>query len=214
VNSHFSNPIRGRFNKWILHASDNTSHKIYGKWKQKIFENIPNSVVELGPGTGANLRYYRQGTFLTAIEPNLMMHDQLRKNAKQYEITLDIRDSKAEDLDLTDESTEAVISTLVLCTVGDMNQVLSEAYRVLKPGGRFLFLEHIAAPKGTLLRHFQNLYLIHQPWRWCFEGCRINCETDSALKMAGFSKIELERFELKSLLPVPIRHFITGIATK
>ena len=214
MNSRFSNPIRGRLNAWILHVSDNTHHKTYGKWKQKIFEDLPDSVVELGPGPGANLRYYRQGTVLIAVEPNLMMLDRLRKNAEQHGINLDIRESKAERLDLADESSDVVVSTQVLCAVDDLNQVLHEVYRILRPGGRFLFLEHIAAPKGTLLRRIQNLSLIRQPWGWCLEGCRINRETDSAIESVGFSKIELERFEVKSFLPVPIRHYITGIATK
>ena len=111
-------------------------------------------------------------------------------------------------------------------------QVLNEVYRILKPGGRLLFMEHVAAPKGTLLRHLQDL--LNSPWQWCLEGCKLNCETtESALRMAGFSKIELEhfelksiipspvpvkrsveRFELKSLIPSPVRHHIAGIATK
>ncbi|MFC1925423.1 class I SAM-dependent methyltransferase [Chloroflexota bacterium] len=214
MSRHFTNPIRGRFNAWILHFAGNADHKTHGKWKQQIFEDLPDSFVELGPGTGGNFRYYRQGSLLTAIEPNRMMLDRLRKKAEQHGINLDILESGAEKLDLADESVEAVVSTQVLCTVGDLNQVLKEVYRVLRPGGRFLFLEHIAAPKGTFLRRFQDLSLVHQPWRWFFEGCNLNCQIDSALETAGFSKVELEHYKLKSLLPVPIRHYIAGIATK
>ena len=142
------------------------------------------------------------------------MLDRLRKNAKQHEITLDIRKSKAEKIDLADGSVQAVVSTQVLCTVDDLPRVLSEVYRILESGGRFLFIEHIAAPKGTLFRHFQEQNLIRQAWRWCMEGCRINCETNSAMASVGFSEIQMEYFEVKSLIPVPIRHYIVGIATK
>jgi len=214
MSSHFGNPLRGRFNAWILHITNNAGHKIHGKWKQHIFEGLPDSFVELGPGPGVNFRYYRRGSFLTAIEPNRMMLDRLRRNAEQHGIELDIRESKAERLDLADNSAEAVVATQVLCTVDDLNQVLHEVYRILRPGGHFLFLEHVAAPKGTLLRRFQDLNPIRQSWRWCFEGCNLNCETDSALKTVGFLTTELEHYKVKSLLPVPIRHFIAGIATK
>lgn len=210
MNCRSSNPIRGRLNAWILHVADKRHQKAYGRWKQKIFEDLPVSVVELGPGIGANLRYYRRGTLVTAIEPNLMMLKRLRRNAAQHEINLDIRESKAEKLDLADESAMAVVSTEVLCTVDDPNQVLKEVYRILRPGGRFLFLEHIAAPKGTLLRRLQDLNLIRQPWRWCLEGCMLNRETDSELQKMGFSKIEMERFEVRGL----VKHYIAGIATK
>ena len=214
LNHRFSNPVRGRLNAWMLHVTDDTGHKFLCKWKQKIFEDLPNSVVELGPGTGTNLRYYRHGSHLIAIEPNLIMLNHLRRNAERYGITLDIRESKAEKLDLADESAEAVVSTQVLCSVDGLNQVLNEVYRILRPGGRFLFLEHVAAPKETFLRRLQETNLILQSWRWLAEGCRINCEIDSAIESVGFSKIEVEHFEVKSLLPIPIRHFIAGIATK
>ncbi len=214
MNSCFSNSIRGRFNAWILHVSEDMDHKTFGKWKQKIFEDIPDSIVELGPGTGSNFRYYPGGSVLTAIEPNQMMLDRLQKSAKQHEITLDLRQSRAEKLDIADGSARAVVSTQVLCTVDDLHQALKEVYRILKPGGRFLFIEHIAAPKGTVLRRVQEQKLIRQTWQWCMEGCRINCETNSALASVGFSKMQIQNFEIKSILPIPIRHYIAGIATK
>lgn len=210
----FGHSVRGRFNAWFLHTIENHIHRHTGKRKRKLFEDLPCSAVELGPGTGANFRYYRAGTVLTAIEPNLMMHSRLRRNAEQYGINLDIRGLKKDGLglDLASESTEAVISTLVLCSVGNQRQVLNEVHRILRPGGRFLFLEHVAARRGTLMRYFQDL--IRQPWQWCFEGCDPICETGSALKEAGFSKIELENFEVKSLIFAAIKHHIAGIATK
>ena len=201
-------------NAWILHITDNTGHKTHGKWKQQIFEDLPDSFVELGPGTGANFRYYRRGSFVTAIEPNRRMTDRLLRNAETYGINLAIKEYNAQELDLADSSTEAVVSTQVLCAVDDLSKVLNEVHRILVPRGRFIFLEHIAAPRGTILRSFQDTQLIRHFWRWFFEGCNLNYEIDSALKELGFSKIELDNYEVKTLLPVPIRHFIAGIATK
>jgi len=202
--------IKSRFNAWLFEAGDDRIHKVYGGWKHQIFDDLPDSVVEIGPGVGANFRYYHRGIHLTVIEPNPMMYDRLRKRAEHHGIDLDIRESRAEDLDLPDQSTDAVVTTLALCSV-DQTQVLNQIYRILRPGGRLLFLEHIVAPKGTLLRRLQ--YLIRQPWRWWF-GCMLNCKTDITLRTAGFSNIELEYFELKGLLSVPAKHHIVGIATK
>lgn len=208
MNQWFSHRFRGRFNAWMLHVSENNHHKLYGKRKQQIFEGLPDSVIEVGPGTGGNFRYLRQGTTVTAIEPNLMMHSRLRKNAEKHGIHLDIRGLNGEAFDIADESTDAVICTSVLCCVDNQYQVMNEVHRILRPGGRFLFLEHIAAPRGTLLRRFQGT--IRRPWRWLLEGCDLTRETDSALEEVGFSKIELERFEARGL----VKHYIIGVATK
>jgi len=214
MNHHFNNPVRGRLNAWILQVSDSTGHKAHRRWKQQLFEDLPDSFVELGPGTGANFRYYRRGAIVIAVEPNRRMSHRLYRNAEKYGINIALKEYSAEELALDDNSTEAVVSTQVLCTAGDLSKVLNEVYRVLSPRGRFIFLEHVAAPRGTILRRFQDLNLVSCSWRWFFEGCNLNYEIDTAISTAGFSITKLERYEVKTLLPVPIRHFIAGIAIK
>lgn len=206
------NPIRGRFNAWFLRKFEDLFHKYYGTLKKRLFASLPEKVVELGPGTGANFRYYHPGTIVTAIEPNLMMHGKLRENAKRYGIKLDIHTLQGEHLDLANESADAVVGTLVLCTVGNPQGVLREVYRVLRPGGKFLFIEHVGAPRGTLLRRIQEL--ISRPWKWFFEGCHPDRDTALTLRAAGFSKIELEDFTILELSFNPITHHIAGIAIK
>jgi len=142
------------------------------------------------------------------------MLSRLQRNAELYGINLDIRGSKVEELDLDDNSAEVIVSTQVLCYTNDLKQALSEVYRTLRPGGRLLFIEHIGAPEGTLLRRIQDLNLVRKPWRWWLEGCNLAYETDSALKTVGFSTTELEYHTTKTLMPVPIRHYIVGTATK
>jgi SAM-dependent methyltransferase len=185
--------------------------RTYGKRKRALFRDLPRQVVEIGPGAGANLRYYAPGTRVIAIEPNPAMHRRLRKNAARHGVDLEIRGIRGEVLDLPDASCGAVVGTLVLCTVEDPRRVVSEVHRILKPGGRFVFVEHVAAPQGTRLRRVQDA--LHASWRRFFDGCHLNRSTHLVLKEAGFASIEMDCFLLKVPF-VPVRPHIFGQAVK
>jgi ubiquinone/menaquinone biosynthesis C-methylase UbiE len=89
-----------------------------------------------------------------------------------------------------DASVDAVVSTLVLCSVAHPEDSLQEILRVLKPGGKFVFIEHVAAPGGTRLRTFQNL--IQPLWTLVGDGCHPNRETWEIIAQAGFASVEIE----------------------
>ncbi len=186
-------------------------HRVYGERKERLFSDLPHTLIEIGPGAGANLRYYRARSQVVAIEPNPMMHTRLRRRAEELDIGLDVRGGRAERLDADDASAEAVISTLVLCSVEDLARALGEIHRVLAPGGRFIFVEHVAAPVGSGLRTYQNA--IHAPWRWIAEGCHTNRDTIAAIEAAGFSDIEVESFRAFTPL-IPVTPHIAGVARK
>jgi SAM-dependent methyltransferase len=162
--------------------------------KRRVFADLPSAVVELGSGVGANLRYLSPGSTLIAIEPNVPMHRRLRAAAERSLVHLDLRERLAERTGLADASADTVISSLVLCTVADPAEVLAEVRRVLRPGGTFRFVEHVAAPAGTPTRTLQRL--LRRPWAWTFEGC--SCERDLAglLRAAGFARVEIEPYRL------------------
>lgn len=203
-------PLLDRLNAWFLDAADGVMDRVYGPRKRPLFTGLPPTVVELGPGAGANLRYYRPGTKLIAFEPNPFVHARLREAAAGRGVELDLRRLPAETLDLPDASADAVVSTLVLCTVDDPARVLAEVRRVLRPGGRFLFVEHVAAPPGSRLRALQRL--LRRPWRWLFAGCCLDRDTAATLEAAGFASVEIERFRLG--LPSPIRPHVAGWAVR
>lgn len=92
----------------------------------------------------------------------------------------------AERLDLPDTSVDAVISGLVLCTVADPAGVVAEVQRVLRPGGRYALLEHVAAPEGTALRRMQRA--VRRPWGWAFEGCSVERDLRTVIEAAGFAE--------------------------
>lgn len=200
-----------RLNAWLLEGAEAYMHRKYGRRKRTIFRDLPREVVEIGPGTGANLRYYPRGTALTAIEPNPAMHPRLEAKAARRGIDLTIRGLRGEALDLRDESVGAVVGTLVLCSVDDPRRVVAEIRRILVPGGRFLFLEHVAALVGTPLNRFQAL--LARPWQWLFDGCHLNRETHTILAQAGFSALDMDCFMLPSPAVMVMPH-IFGVALK
>jgi SAM-dependent methyltransferase len=204
-----THPARGRFNSAFFWAMGGYVNWHMRKHKAMVFAELPADVVELGSGVGANLRYLQPGSRLIAIEPNPYMHARLRRAAQRRGVDLEIRDVVAERMDLPDASTDAVISSLVLCTVSDPAAVLAEVRRILRPGGRFSFAEHVAAKPRTPTRWLQRT--IRRPWAWVFEGC--SCERDLArlITSAGFASVEIGDHRVHSLF-VPFNPHIAGTA--
>lgn len=202
---------RGSFNAFLLECLESYMDRVYGGRKRVIFAQLPLQIVEIGPGTGANFLYYRRGTKVTAVEPNPSMHPHLSAKAHRCGIELDIHTVPGEELDLAAESTEAVVGTLVLCSVENPSRVVAEVRRILKPGGRYVFLEHVAAPKGSHLRSLQDL--LHEAWHWLFDGCNLNRDTHSILLDSGFSAVDMDCFMLRPAW-VPVTPHIFGLAVK
>ncbi|RVW08030.1 SAM-dependent methyltransferase [Prescottella agglutinans] len=204
-------PLRGPFNALFFTALDRYLDRLLRTHKRSLFGNLPATVVELGPGVGANLRYLRAGTRLIAVEPNPAMHDRLRARAARAHIDLELHTTGAERLDLPDASVDAVISSLVLCTVTDPAAVLTEIHRVLRPGGQYAFLEHVAAPDGTVLRRLQRA--VRRPWNWTFEGCSCERDLQAVIEAAGFAETTIEAYQLRSPF-LPANSQIAGVARK
>jgi SAM-dependent methyltransferase len=203
--------VRGPLNALFFSVLDGYLDRLLRAHKQPVFADLPPTVVELGPGVGANLRYLAPGTRLLAVEPNPAMHARLRTRAALAEVELDIRATVGEQLDLPDASVDAVISSLVLCSVADPAGVVAEVHRALRPGGRYAFVEHVAAPEHTALRWLQRA--VRRPWGWFFEGC--SCERDlrSVIESSGFGATAIVDHRIRGPF-LPANTQIAGIATK
>jgi SAM-dependent methyltransferase len=206
-----ANPVRGPFNAAFFTVMGGYLDWLMRSRKRRVFADPPEEIVELGSGVGANFRYLGPGTRVIAVEPNPAMHPRLRARAVRHNIELELRDVVGEHLDLPDESTDMVVSSLVLCTVSDPAQVVAEVYRVLRPGGRYAFVEHVGAQDRPVLRTIQRL--VRRPWAWVFEGC--SCERDLAAVVAnaGFTSVDLEAYRIHSPV-LPFNTHLAGIATK
>jgi len=206
-----ANRVRGPFNAVFFTVMGGYLNWLMRSRKQRVFADLPDQIVELGSGVGANFRYLRPGTQVVAVEPNPAMHPRLLRRAARQDIKLELHDVVGEQLDLPDASTDMVVSSLVLCTVRDPAQVLGEVQRVLRPGGRYAFVEHVGAKDRPVLRRIQRL--VRRPWAWTFEGC--SCERDLAqvIGSAGFASVDLEEYRIHSPIP-PFNTHVAGIATK
>jgi SAM-dependent methyltransferase len=200
---------RGRFNAAFFRLIGPYLEWNLRMHKRRTFGELPREVVELGPGVGANLSYLRPGTTLIAIEPNPHMHRRLGAAAERSGVHLDLHDGVAERTDLADHSVDSVISSLVLCSVTNPADVLTEIRRILRPGGTYRFVEHVAAPPGTPTRTLQRA--LRRPWAWTFEGC--SCERDlaSVIRDAGFARVDIEPYRLHTPF-VPFNTHIAGTA--
>lgn len=203
------NPIRGRLNAWFFRLFDGYIDRLLGDRKRSLFAEHPGEIVEIGPGVGANFRYFSPGSRVIAVEPNPQMHGALRAAAAKHGVSVDLVQRSALDTGLPDNSVDWVVSTLVLCTVADPAATLSEIRRILRPGGRFVFVEHVAAAPGSWLRGIQEL--VRRPWQWFFEGCHTHRDTLADIHRAGFSKVRVDRWTLVSPF-IPVNSQISGVA--
>jgi len=201
--------LHARFIAWFM---SNESHRYagsVGERKERLFEGLEGTLLELGAGAGANIPHLPPAVRLVALEPNPFMHPYLLNRALEEERPLALVQGTAEALPFPDESLDAVLSTLVLCSVGELDRVLGEVVRVLKPEGRFLFLEHVGAPEGSRLLRIQRW--LRPAWRKLGDGCVLDRDTEAHLARAGFRNLEVDRFSVPFPLVSP---HIVGIAHK
>lgn len=198
-----------RFNARFFTAMDGYLDRSLRDVKRHVLADLPELVVEIGPGTGANLRYLAAGTRLVAVEPNPAMHRELAARAADRGVDLDLRPVGIEEAGLPTGSVSAVVSSLVLCSVDDPAAVLREIARILRPGGRFCFVEHVAAAPRTPTRLVQRA--ARRPWAWMFDGC--SCERDVAglVRGAGFAEVDLRPYRLHTPF-LPFNTHVAGVA--
>ena len=208
----FDNGLRGQFNAWFFAAFDRYIAHVSSAHKQAAFADLQRGdIVELGAGVGANFDFIAAGSRLVAIEPNLAMHSRLRDRAASRGVKIEVVTASAEQIPLPDNSVDDVICSLVLCTVDDQQAVLAEVQRILRPGGRFRFVEHVLAPQPSPRRLLQ--LGLHRSWKWLYEGCDLCRETASVIEGAGFDRVALSRTRMRRSIFVPVNSTIYGIAT-
>lgn len=178
------------------------------RMRAALLSEAKGRTVELGAGTGANLALYPEGVDLVLTEPDPHMAKRLRLAVAASERQAEVVDAPAERLPLADASVDTAVATLVLCTVPDPAAALAEVARVLKPGGRFLFLEHVRATEPGLARWQDRL---ERPWRFLGDGCHCNRDTVATIEGSPLCLELAERGQLPKAPPI-VRPLIRGSA--
>ncbi len=167
-------------------------------------------VLEIGAGTGLNVKLYPGAvTAITLAEPDAPMAARLRRRVSGASHPVEVLQAPAEQLPFADGSFDTVVSTLVLCTVADMAASLREIGRVLAPGGQLLFVEHVRAGHGRLVRWQERL---HEPWRRFACGCHCNRDTAVALRDNGFAVERVQEHRWRRM-PRIVQPLLAGIAS-
>ena len=181
-----------------------------GDVRRELLGEASGRVIEIGSGTGANLEHYpRTIEELVCTEPEEPMARRLRGKAADTDLRVRIVEAGAEKLPFEDDSFDTAVATLVLCTVSDPTKALSELARVLKPGGRLIFIEHVRATEPGLARWQDRM---HPLWVRFGHGCHCNRPTLDTIEASPFTVTEHRRGSIPKTVPI-VRPLLTGTAT-
>jgi ubiquinone/menaquinone biosynthesis C-methylase UbiE len=174
-----------------------------------LISDAAGRVLEIGGGTGANLPYYGRGVeSLTLTDPEPPLVRRLEQRARTYATPSRALRASAEDLPFDDNAFDTVVSTLVLCGVDDQPRALREVGRVLRPGGRLVFIEHVRSDEARLARLQDRMNGLNR----LVAGCECNRQTLDSIRAEGFDVTRLERTALEKV-PRFVRPLIAGTAT-
>ena len=163
---------------WLL------DHMVTGEKIEAIHDLVVDKatghVIEIGSGTGANFMSYSDSiTSLTTVDPNPGMNKRARRRIKYLEFPVDTREIGCEELPMKDSSFDCAVTTLTLCSLDNVDRSLKEIYRVLKPGGRLLLLEHGLSDSESVGRWQRRINPLQR--RLC-DGCHLNRGIDSLIR--------------------------------
>lgn len=179
------------------------------RWRRRVTDGLSGTVVEIGFGSGLNMPAYpREVTKVYAVEPAALGRKLAAPRIASSHVEVEHVGLRGESLPLDDNSCDGALSTFTLCTIPDVEQALDEVRRVLKPGGRFHYLEHGAAPDESIARWQRRL----EPAQKFFaDGCHLTRDPTELVRAAGF---EVERSESRYAGgPKPWVFFTEGFAT-
>ena len=180
-----------------------------GRQRQLVVPLAQGRVLEVGIGTGLNMRYYDKGrvTKIVGLDPALELHPLARERIAQAGLEVELLGLSAESIPLPDASFDTVLMTYTLCTIPDPLAALREMRRVLAPGGQLLYCEHGRAPDASVQRWQERL----QPlWGKLAGGCHLGRDIAALLRAAGFQLPDLHTGYLPG--PRPMTFHYWGVA--
>ena len=180
-------------------------------WRAELLRDVRGRVLEVGAGTGMNVPYYsREVRDLVLSEPDPHMQRRLARRVVHHGwARAALLTSSLDALPLADGAFDVVVGTLVLCSVPRLDRALAEIRRVLAPGGRYVFIEHVAAESRPDRLRWQRR--LEPVWKRLAGNCHLTRRTEQAMRDAGFTLERCERESMRKAMPI-VRPTIRGVA--
>ncbi len=187
-------------------------HQHFAAWRSATLSPVTGEVIEIGAGTGVNIAHYPSSVRrLHALEPSCQMRELAVRKSSDASFPITWGGAYAESLSAPNGSYDWAVSTLVLCSVRDPERALQELHRVLRPGGKLAFVEHILDPHDSRNRRRQLRY---QPlWSALTATCQVTRDTQLSIEKAGFRIGELVHEQMR-VGPSIVRPVIRGWAER
>jgi ubiquinone/menaquinone biosynthesis C-methylase UbiE len=178
--------------------------------RHRVAANLEGDVVEIGFGSGRNVPHYPTSvTRVRAVDPATVGRTLASRRVAASPIPVEYVGLDGQDLPLEDSSVDNLLTTWTLCTIPDVHRALTEARRVLRPGGAIHFVEHGRSPSTSVARWQDRLTPIQ---RRLFGGCHLNRPIDRLLIDADFELTRIENYYARG--PKPFGYMFEGVATK
>lgn len=176
-------------------------------YRADLLAKASGTVLELGLGSGLNLAHYDPTRVerVIGVEPDDTMWARGRERAAEVDLDVERVDAYGENLPIDDQSIDTAVSTFVLCSVREPQRVLAELYRVVRPGGRLLVMEHVRHP-STLMAGCQRI--ITPAWKRCLAGCHPGRELQVDLDASRWEPVEFDFVELPGLPSIVHYHLV------
>ena len=179
--------------------------------RRELLAHASGDVLEIGFGTGLNLPHYPEAVRkLTTVDPNTGMHALARRRIERSRVEVDHRVQGGERLPFAAGAFDCVVSTFALCSIAKVGDALGEVYRVLRPGGRFLFLEHGLSPEPTVQKAQRRLNWLEM---WLADGCRLDRDISGLVAAQPFLLERVHHFYMGGF-PKTHGYMTRGLATK
>ncbi len=181
------------------------------KHRQELLSGVNGEILEIGFGTGLNLPHYPEHVCkITTVDPNPGMHRKAQERIEKSGIEVEQRLLSSEELSFDEAAFDCLVSTFTLCSIEDVSRALDEIYRVLRPGGRFLFLEHGLSLDPRVQKWQRRLNWLE---RYLADNCHLDRNVRELVEHQPFGSVNIAEFSLEKT-PRTHGYIYQGVATK
>lgn len=183
----------------------------WAKHRKQQLASAEGEIIEIGVGTGLNLPHYpKHVRKITTADPNPGMNKRLQRRIEETGIEVDKQIISSESLPFDDDSFDCVVSTITLCSIPDVQRAMSELHRVLRSGGRLLFLEHGLSPDEKVGKWQHRLNWFQGKFA---DGCRLDLDVRGLVASQPFASVEMDNFYMEKT-PRTHGYMYRGVAVK